>query len=243
MSGTSDAEVLRRALDEARRAHAAATKALGSAERAAAAVGVDDAAGDETITAQRINIVEPDGTLRLVVTNAAQFPGMIIRGHEYEHPGRIAAAGLVFFNDEATETGGLIFAGAANPAGHSSGVHLSYDNFEQDQVVVLASSDDGPKERMARLEFVDRPDWSILDLVKPTQGDDTESGASSSDHLSHGDQPARRMRLAREVDGSVALTLCDAAGQPRIVLHVDGDGEAAIRVLDANGEVVGRLPG
>jgi hypothetical protein len=65
-------------------------------------------------------------------------------GVEYPHPGRTPAAGLVFYNDEGTETGGLIHAGATGEPEHQSGVHPSFDNFEQDQVVVLASHDNGP---------------------------------------------------------------------------------------------------
>jgi len=236
--GRTGAEV-DEALAQARRALDSARMALRAAERAAGLVGVDDAKPVESLTAQRINIVEPDGTLRLVVTNAAQFPGMIVRGHEHPHPHGRTVAGLVFFNDEATETGGLIFAGASSEDSTSSGVHLSFDNYEQDQVVVLSSSDDGPKQRMAQLEFVDRPDWSFVDLA---QVDTTDRGAVEA-FLTSRPKGVKRMRLAREPDGSVGLTLRDAEGQPRIVLQVPAEGDPSIELFDPAGNTVSRMSG
>jgi hypothetical protein len=41
-----------------------------------------------TITARRINIVEPDGTVRLTISNRADFPGAWNRGKEYARPDR-----------------------------------------------------------------------------------------------------------------------------------------------------------
>ena len=42
----------------------------------------------ESIDVQRINVVEPDGTLRMVISNKSAAPGAIIRGKEYAHPDR-----------------------------------------------------------------------------------------------------------------------------------------------------------
>jgi hypothetical protein len=40
------------------------------------------------ITVERINIVEPDGALRMVIANKALFPGIILKGKEHPHPNR-----------------------------------------------------------------------------------------------------------------------------------------------------------
>src|SRR4051812_32304723 len=62
------------------------------------------------IDVQRINVREPDGTLRMTISSAARSPGIIVKGREYRHPDR-QAAGMLFFNEEGTENGGLIFGG------------------------------------------------------------------------------------------------------------------------------------
>ena len=42
----------------------------------------------DELNVQRINVREPDGTLRLVISDAATAPGIIIKGKEYPHPDR-----------------------------------------------------------------------------------------------------------------------------------------------------------
>lgn len=66
----------------------------------------------DEITVHRINLVEPDGTLRMVISDKARFPGAIFHGKEYRHPR--SAAGMLFFNDEGTEDGGLRKVGSAS---------------------------------------------------------------------------------------------------------------------------------
>src|SRR5450432_581455 len=63
----------------------------------------------DEIDVQRINVVEPDGTLRMVISNHARLPGIIVRGKEQQFAR--PQAGVLFYNDEATENGGLIFGG------------------------------------------------------------------------------------------------------------------------------------
>ncbi|HEY6372663.1 MAG TPA: hypothetical protein VIX37_18945 [Candidatus Sulfotelmatobacter sp.] len=36
----------------------------------------------DEIDAKRINLTEPDGTVRLVISNTANFPGLIVKGKE-----------------------------------------------------------------------------------------------------------------------------------------------------------------
>src|SRR6201996_7708431 len=79
----------------------------------------------DEITVHRINVVEPDGTLRMTLSNKADFPGIIIKGKETPHPNR-STAGMLFFNDEGTENGGLIFGGRKDASGKvTSYGHLS----------------------------------------------------------------------------------------------------------------------
>jgi hypothetical protein len=43
------------------------------------------------IAVLRLNIVEPDGTLRMVISDKARFPGIILHGTEHPHPNRKSA--------------------------------------------------------------------------------------------------------------------------------------------------------
>jgi hypothetical protein len=50
------------------------------------AVGRPSRASFEEIDVQRINVREPDGTLRMTIAGTARAPGMIVRGKERPHP-------------------------------------------------------------------------------------------------------------------------------------------------------------
>ena len=61
------------------------------------------------ITARRINIMEPDGTVRLTISNRADFPGGWTHKKESPRPDRRDAAGMLLMSEEGTEQGGLIW--------------------------------------------------------------------------------------------------------------------------------------
>src|SRR3954464_12128502 len=84
----------------------------------------------EELDVRRINVREPDGTLRLVISNRARLPGVIVGGKE-QPPVDRPQAGLLFYNDEGSENGGLVFSGHRNVNGDiaDSGGSLSFDRY------------------------------------------------------------------------------------------------------------------
>ena len=98
----------------------------------------------DEIRVRRISVVEPDGTLRMVISDRDRMPGVIVKGNEFPKTDR-PEAGMLFYNDEGTENGGLIFGGHRNEKGEiiNSGVSLSFDKYGQPgQIVQLAGVDD-----------------------------------------------------------------------------------------------------
>ena len=92
------------------------------------------------------------------------LPGLIFKGKEHPFPNR-QAAGILFFNDEGTENGGLLFGGAKKGQNVGSGGHLSFDQYEQDQVISLDQTEDHGRRR-AGLAFFDRPSQPLsLELI------------------------------------------------------------------------------
>ncbi|WP_305824277.1 hypothetical protein [Massilia brevitalea] len=73
----------------------------------------------DEITVGRINIVEPDGTKRIILSNKAQFPGDFLQGKEGARPDRRDVAGMLFINEEGTENGGLIQKGSIGATARS----------------------------------------------------------------------------------------------------------------------------
>jgi hypothetical protein len=199
----------------------------------------------EELTVQRINIAEPDGTLRMVISNKALFPGIIIKGKESPHPDR-KTAGMLFFSDEGTENGGLIFGGQKDKDGIvTSYGHLSFDEYEQDQVFTIDAEQQGDKHTSA-LTFVDRPSYPIGDLVELTNriknlSADQQKAEIAKFGQSH-PSPHQRLYLGRSDDKSVALRLKDVEGHDRIVMRVAPDGSPVLQFINKDGKIISQLP-
>ena len=94
----------------------------------------------DRIRVHRIDVTEPDGTPRLIIADRAEYPGSFYHGREIERPDRRDSAGMLFINDEGTEDGGLIYGGATSDGKRQSFSHLSFDQYEQDQTVVVGTA-------------------------------------------------------------------------------------------------------
>src|SRR5262245_16670544 len=66
----------------------------------------------DEIDVERINGMEADGRYRMVISNKARSQGPLYKGKPFLYTGaQSPRSGMIFFNDEGTETGGLIFSG------------------------------------------------------------------------------------------------------------------------------------
>jgi hypothetical protein len=198
----------------------------------------------DEITVGRMNVVDADGTLRLVISNKDRMhPGMM-DGKTIDRPRPVA--GLLFFNEEGDEVGGLTFTGReVNGRGRANG-GLMFDQYKQDQTVGISYSEtDG--RRTAGLQVWDRPDARLSELIEKLNAankisDPAEREKAVAAIRASAPPSPRRVFAGKLPDKSATVTLSDAAGKPRLTLTVDADGNPRIEFLDAEGKVVSRLP-
>jgi hypothetical protein len=198
------------------------------------------------ITARRINIVEPDGTVRLTISNRADFPGGWIHKKESPRPDRREAAGMLFMSEEGTEQGGLIWGASQLPDGTiENHGHLSLDQYEENQVFALDAGQEG-KEKFSRITITDQGDYSVEEKRNaedrigrlPAEKQDDAWGEFFARHR----HDVNRLVLGRAPDGSVGLSLRDGSGKARILLNVQSDGKPVLQFLDESGKVVSEFP-
>ena len=179
----------------------------------------------DTITVKRINVVEPDGTLRMVLSNKAQFPGIIVKAKEHKQDRPFA--GMLFFNDEGTENGGLIFNGSKDSAGKvDSGVSLTFDRYQQDQQLQLLGVD-AEGRHFAGMTINDVVDGT----ARPVYSDKDAAAQKAGEHAI-----TKRMYVGKTPSGDAAIQLADANGKPRLAIKVTPEGEAQIIFLDESGK-------
>ena len=193
----------------------------------------------DQIEVKRINVVEPDGTIRLVISDKSYFPGLIVKGKEYAHDRQ--TAGMLFFNDEGTENGGLIFGGMKDKTGKvESWGHLSFDQYMGDQVAVFdAGEEDG--KRHSGIQLVDEPDIPMSEITGALMLPPAQREARLHQLFSK-DKPEQRVYLGRRSDRSAALQLKDPQGRDRVVMAVSADGTPSLEFLDDQGRVMTQFP-
>lgn len=159
----------------------------------------------DEIQVHRIDVVEPDGTLRMVISNKDRLPPMIVKGKEHPELGEPRPqAGMIFYNDEGSENGGLIFSGRQNEKGEivDSGGSLSFDKYGASQVVQLAGVDD-KTDRFAGL--------AISDQNRRVWVGRTDDGNAAVLLMDSEGRPRIRMQVTK--DGAPTLSFLDEKGQ------------------------------
>ena len=92
------------------------------------------------IDVEQLNIVDENGTVRLKLFNNQNIPPVIMDGEDAlpDHRQSEPIAGMMFYNAEGDEAGGLIFGSQKDKDGnYVSGGSLTFDQYKQDQVVQM----------------------------------------------------------------------------------------------------------
>jgi hypothetical protein len=188
------------------------------------------------IDVERINVVESDGALRMVISNQArQHPG-IVNGKVIPRSGP-RPPGFIFFNHLGDEMGGLIF-GENGEIGHFG--QLTFDKVRGDQTIGFRhlESDDG--RYVTGLEMWQQPNTPADELHAKYREieamTDTAARRQAIQALRDADQlTTQRLFLGKGRDNTAMLVLSDLKGRPRLRLSVQADGTPAIEVLDETG--------
>ena len=205
------------------------------------------------IDVERINVVESDGSVRMVIANRARSPAPLSHGRPFLAASAGSRPGIIFYNDEQSEDGGLTFSGGRGADGRYSATgHLSFDQYDQNQVVYLQYLDDNGK-RHEGLTIADRADGSFAGYIATRDSlRRLPSGPARTEALRRLDEPppgglppgtaVPRVFIGRDTSRTARVTLSDGSGHPRLVLSVDSLGSARIDFLDESGRVQTSIP-
>lgn len=195
----------------------------------------------DELTVKRINIVDEEGNLRMVISNEKrQHPGRI---DGKDLPSRQRPSGIIFFNSFGDECGGLVYDGNAMNAG----MVLSVDKFRDDQLMQLQYVENTMfKQRKYGLQLWDYPKentyaervsrYSALDTIKSSQERKAELKKMDEDCLLMED----RLFIGKNFKNDVGLFINDQQGNPRIRIYVDKSNTPVMEFLDENGEIIKR---
>ncbi|GAA3508760.1 hypothetical protein GCM10023075_68820 [Streptosporangium album] len=198
----------------------------------------------DEIEVQRINVVEPDGKPRMVLSNKERSPGATVNGTDLGNAG--TRPGMTFYNGEGDESGGMGTDNGVDDGKPWAFGQLSFDQHKQDQTLVLRYMEQ-ESIRGVGLEVNDRPEvplsesfeeYKKIEQMPPGPERDQAMARYRKKYPS-----PQRVFIGKNPDKSSAVTLADGRGTPRIVLRVGQDGNPQIQFLNAKGKVTRTIKG
>ncbi|NML36926.1 hypothetical protein HHL17_06920 [Chitinophaga sp. G-6-1-13] len=197
----------------------------------------------QEIDVERINVVEKDGTLKMVIANSErQHPGLV-EGKPLAP--RKRQAGLIFFNSAGDECGGLIYDADKKDG---AGMVYSVDQYRNDQIMQLQYAQDleGDKARSYGLKIWDRPDdftsarlTHVIDSLKALK-DEKRYEEVTNQLASEGKFGTERLFVGRTWKNEVGLFIRDQKGKVRIKIYVDKQNQTKIETYDDQGKLISK---
>jgi hypothetical protein len=204
----------------------------------------------DEIDTQRINIRGADGKLRLTISNNEKSPGPIIGGQIMTSRDGKRGAGLIFFNDNGDECGGMTWHGQKKDGAVNANGGLMFDQYDSDQTVGIQYSQHGDS-RSSGLHIWERSLKPMAGFAQEVNAAELmKDGPEKTAALHEIQEKARaeglagieRVFVGRTPQNDAVVLLMDAQGKTRIKMSVDGANAATLQFLDDNGKIIYSLP-
>ncbi|WP_282940451.1 hypothetical protein [Paenibacillus sp. RC67] len=201
----------------------------------------------ERIDVENLNIVDKDGNIKMTLFNKENIPPAmmdgedILPGHRKDWP----ISGIMFYNGEGDECGGLIFGSEKDENGHyKSSASLTFDQYKQDEVVTMSYYNENGVMTYG-FKIKDRPQIPLSEQLKILKeinesNKDNETKKKEIDALWEGS--TQRAFMGKNEKGEVTICLMDSKGKQRIRMLVDKNDNPRMEFLDGNGNVTYKLP-
>ncbi|TMV49527.1 hypothetical protein FE783_13565 [Paenibacillus mesophilus] len=201
----------------------------------------------ETIDVEKLNIVDKDGTIKMTLFNRDHIPPAmmdgedILPGHRKDWP----ISGIMFYNGEGDECGGLIFGSEKKENGeYTSSAALTFDQYKQDEVVTM-SYDNQNGVSTYGFKIKDRPKTPLPEQIKRLQQireSDMDEAAKQKEIQALWEGSTQRAYMGKNEKGEVLVCLMDKKGKPRLRMLVDEHDNPRMEFLDGQGNVLYKLP-
>jgi len=193
----------------------------------------------KTIDVERINIVEKNGDLKLVISNSEMQHSGQINGKPL--PERKRPAGMIFFNSFGDECGGLIYDAYDKEAG----LVLSVDKFKDDQIMQLQYMENPElRKRKYGLQLWDFPKEDTFDArmegyKKIGQMESKEEKNAAYKQMQKDSLLSNeRLFVGKRMNNEFGVFINDDTGNARIKLYIDKDNNPKMEFLNEEGEVI-----
>ena len=189
------------------------------------------------LTIERLNIVGEDGNPYIVLSGPEHQAIPTQNGVPLDPNYERNVPGIIFFNREGDEVGGLIY-----DIYETSNFHIfTFDQRKNDQILVLRNDEtfrDGKWNRRYGLQVLERGDKTSVERVKEYDSinaikDSVIRKKLFKDYFANKDNiGVLKMHVGRLFNGKTGLFLFDDEGKTRLAIYLDENGNPMIEKVE-----------
>jgi hypothetical protein len=197
----------------------------------------------DELTVKKITVIGEDNLPRMVLSNETrQHPGRM-NGKEWEK--RERPSGIIFFNNQGDECGGLVFQTKEKDGKIISGMSFTMDNYKDDQVLQILNDEyyaDGKAYIKRGISINQFPVGSNIDernnkLKELRAIADKKERKEKINKLMEKEGSVNRLFIGKTKGNSSGLFLAGPDGSPKMMIYVDDKGVPKIQTFTENGEI------
>jgi hypothetical protein len=197
----------------------------------------------DEITAKKITITGEDNLPRMVLSNENRQHSGRMNGKEW--PKRERPSGIIFFNNQGDECGGLVYQVKEKDGKTTSGMSFTMDNYKDDQVVQILNDEyyaNGKAYIQRGININQYPAGSNIDernrkIEEINKIKDEKERNLKLNQLWEKEGSVNRVFLGKTKGNSSGLFLSGPDGKPKMMIYVDENGNPKLQTFNNKGEM------
>lgn len=197
----------------------------------------------DELTVKKITVIGEDNLPRMVLSNETRQHSGRMNGKEW--PKRERPSGIIFFNNQGDECGGLVYQAQEKDGKIMSGMSFTMDNYKDDQVIQILNDEyyaNGKSYVSRGISINQYPDGTNIDdrngkLKELEKITDDKERKEKINELFDKEGPVNRLFMGKTRSNSSGLFLNGPDGKPKLMIYVDDKGNPKIQTLNDKGEL------
>lgn len=197
----------------------------------------------DEIEVKKITVIGDNNLPRMVLSNETRQHSGRLNGKEMEK--RQRPSGIIFFNNQGDECGGLVYQSKLKDGKIVSGMSFTMDNYNDDQVVQILNDEyyaDGKSYIQRGININQYPVGSNMEernkkIEEINKITDKVERTKKLNELWDKEGSVNRLFIGRTKGNSSGLFLSGPDGKPKMMIYVDDKGNPKITTLNDKGEM------
>lgn len=197
----------------------------------------------DELVVKKITVIGEDNSPRMVLSNETRQHSGRMNGKDWAK--RERPSGIIFFNNQGDECGGLVYKATEEDGKIVSGMSFTMDNYKDDQVIQILNDEyyaNGKSTIERGISINQFPEGTNIDernqkLEELQKIENEKERKEKIRELFKNEGSVNRLFIGRTKGNSSGLFLSGPDGKPKMMIYVDEKGNPKIQTFNEKGEI------